>query len=571
MTSPLAILILGQNSLATGQRIKACFEDSTILGLEERVTGADAGFCRFGETIRDLYQSGTPIVALCSAGIIIRALAPLLQDKMAEPPVLAVAEDGSAVVPLLGGTNGVNAIARKISEALAVPASITTTGELRFGTSLLHPPKAYQLRNPQNAKRFISDMLAGSTVRISGKAPWLAQTRLPIDDNGTHSLRITPYDGEAAKDELVFHPRTIVAAVLSPSGNVAEAVEKGLAAAGLARSSLACLVAREADIASVALLTAEQELGIPLYFSSHGQTAADLAAHFTGNPDTIIEQGSLAFAIAATPDNIAHEGHRRGRLTVIGLGPGDSAYLTPAAKRALEQADDVLGYETYVRMAGPLRADQTVHMTDNREEMQRARHAFELAANGRTVVMVSSGDPGVFAMATAVLEALHLSDSPTWHAVELSILPGISAANAAASLAGAPLGHDFCIISLSDNLKPWSIIESRLDHAAQADLVMALYNPISRARPHQLGEALAIVRKHRQPETLVVLGRDVGRPAQALTVTKLGDLTPDQVDMRTVVIVGSSTTRGFPRLDGGQWIYTPRWYGDGNPGARAGK
>lgn len=571
MTPALAIVILGQNSLTTAQHIKAQFEGSVIFGLEERVTGADTGFCQFGETIRELYQAGTPIAALCSTGIVIRSLAPLLQNKMAEPPVLAVAEDGSAVVPLLGGTNGVNAIARKIGEALAVPAAITTTGELRFGTSLLHPPEAYRLRNPQNAKRFISDMLAGSTVKISGHAPWLAQTRLPVDDNGVLSLRVTPRDIEAAKDELVYHPRTIVAAVRSPNGNLAEAIEKGLAAAGLARASLACLVADETDIASSALLAAERDLGVPLYFSSPAPTTAALARQFTGDAEEVIDQGVLAFAIASKPDEIDHKGHRRGRLTVIGLGPGDAALLAPAARRALEQAQDILGYETYIRMAGTLRADQTVHASDNREEMQRARHAFELAASGRSVVMVSSGDPGVFAMATAILEALHLSENPAWHAVDLSILPGISAANAAASIAGAPLGHDFCIISLSDNLKPWKIIQKRLDLAAQADLVMAFYNPISKARPHQLGEALKILRKHRKPETLVVLGRDVGRPAQKLTVTKLGALTPEQVDMRTVVIIGSSTTREFPRIDGGRWVYTPRWYGDENHRDRAGK
>jgi len=221
-----------------------------------------------------------------------------------------------------------------------------------------------------------------------------------------------------------------------------------------------------------------------------------------------------------------------------------------------------LGYETYVRMAGPFRADQVLHCTDNREEMQRARHAFELAAQGRSVVVVSSGDPGVFAMAAAVLEALHESTDAGWHNVDLEILPGVSASLATAAQAGAPLGHDFCVLSLSDNLKPWSIIEKRLDLAAQADLALAFYNPISRSRPWQLGQALDIVGRHRTPDTPVVLGRDIGRPGQTLRVTQLGQLTPDQVDMRTMVLIGSSTTCVFPRAGGGDWVYTPRWYGD---------
>jgi cobalt-precorrin 5A hydrolase/precorrin-3B C17-methyltransferase len=234
--------------------------------------------------------------------------------------------------------------------------------------------------------------------------------------------------------------------------------------------------------------------------------------------------------------------------------------MVPAAKNALQNADDILGYETYVNMAGPFRADQQVHITDNREEMQRARHAFEIAASGRDVVMVSSGDPGVFAMAAAVVEALHESTDPQWHAVELTILPGVSAAMATAARAGAPLGHDFCLMSLSDNLKPWDIIEKRLDHAAAADFVLAFYNPISKARPWQLARALDIVAAHRAPETLVVLGRDIGRPAESLRTMTLSQLAPDQVDMRTMVIIGSSTTRQFARGDGSSWVYTPRWY-----------
>ena len=246
---------------------------------------------------------------------------------------------------------------------------------------------------------------------------------------------------------------------------------------------------------------------------------------------------------------------------MVGLGPGDPDFMIPAVKQELQRAEDVLGYETYVRMAGPFRSDQTLHMTDNREEMQRARHAFELAATGRSVVMISSGDPGVFAMAAAVVEALHEFEDPSWHAVELEILPGVSAALAAASRSGAPLGHDFCILSLSDNLKPWDIIEKRIALAAEADLAMAFYNPISKPRPWQLPRAIEILRKYRNADTPIVLGRDIGRPAETLRVITLAELTPDQVDMRTVIIVGSSLTRSFDRSDGGKWVYTPRWYG----------
>jgi cobalt-precorrin 5A hydrolase/precorrin-3B C17-methyltransferase len=217
----------------------------------------------------------------------------------------------------------------------------------------------------------------------------------------------------------------------------------------------------------------------------------------------------------------------------------------------------VLGYETYVRMAGPFRDDQRVHMTDNREELQRARHAFELASERRRVVVVSSGDPGVFAMAAAVLEALDEGRAahPEWSAVKLAIVPGVSASLATAARAGAPLGHDFCVLSLSDNLKPWDVIEKRIAHAGEADLVMAFYNPLSKARPWQFDRAIEIVKRYRDPHTPVVLGRDIGRPAEALRIVTLGELKSEHVDMRTMVIVGSSTTRVV-----GDWVYTPRWY-----------
>lgn len=252
----------------------------------------------------------------------------------------------------------------------------------------------------------------------------------------------------------------------------------------------------------------------------------------------------------------------RGRLAVVGLGPGSAALMAPTVREELSRAQDVVGYATYLRLVGDLRQDQRIHASDNRCEMERARAAFDLAAEGRRVVVVSSGDPGVFAMATAVLETLHRSEEPSWHAVELLILPGISAAQAAAARVGAPLGHDFCVISLSDNLKPWGQIETRLDQAAAADFVIALYNPSSRARPWQLARALELVRRHRAPPTPVVLGRDLGRPGERVLITNLAEVRPEQVDMRTLVILGSSQTRQFPRPGGGSWVYTPRWYPD---------
>ncbi|NMZ33417.1 precorrin-3B C(17)-methyltransferase [Pseudomonas proteolytica] len=538
-----AIVILGQGSLATARSIQQVYPGAQIHGLAGRVEGADQTYSEFGATLRQLYQQGTPIIALCAAGIVIRTLAALLLEKGEEPAVLAVAEDGSAVVPLLGGLGGVNGMAREIAAALGVAAAITTSGELRFGTCLLNPPQGYQLADLELGKRFVSDLLAGEQVRIEGAAPWLEQANLPQDQQARLSIHVGSAERVPAANELLIYPKNTWVAC-RPGAELAVRVRQALQQDGIAVQSLACLLADDADMASGQLQEAALELGVPLRFTT-------LAA----GPDIVIHG-------AAAPVDLAQLGRPRGRLAVIGLGPGAAELMVPAVKAELARCTDVLGYETYVRMAGPFRADQVQHCTDNREEMQRARHAFELAAQGRSVVVVSSGDPGVFAMAAAVLEALHESSDPDWQRVELEILPGVSASLATAAQAGAPLGHDFCVMSLSDNLKPWSIIEKRLDLACQADLALAFYNPISRSRPWQLGRALEIVAQHRNAATPVVLGRDIGRPGQTLRTLTLGQLTPDQVDMRTMVLIGSSTTCAFPRLGGGEWVYTPRWYGE---------
>ncbi len=551
--TPIAIVVLGTGAIDTARRIQALYPESLVHGLANRVQ-ADVAFTELGAHLRDLYARNTPIVALCAAGIVIRCLAPLLADKTFEAPVLAVAEDASAVVPLLGGLGGVNVMAREIAAALDVTPAITTSGELRFGTCLLNPPAGYVLADIEQGKRFVSDLLAGATTRVEGDAPWLDRADLPRSTtDASLTIRITPHTSDAL-GELMIHPRCVIVYVtaLSPEGSIVERIRHALREHRIAPLSLAAVLAPLSMMGSTSLVEAAHALDVPLRFGS-------LPAGFDASN---VHEDSIVIVLASQPVDVSKLGQARGTLTVIGLGPGSADLMVPAAKDALSLADDVLGYETYVRMAGPFKPHQTLHCTDNREEMQRARHAFELASAGRKVVVVSSGDPGVFAMAAAVLEALDLAqDNASWAAVELRILPGVSAALATAARAGAPLGHDFCMLSLSDNLKPWAVIEARLRHAAEADLVMAFYNPVSRARPWQLDRALDIVREYRAGTTTIVLGRNIGRPGETLTTTTLENLRSDQVDMRTMVIVGSSTTRSFPRGDGkGDWAYTPRWY-----------
>ena len=244
-----------------------------------------------------------------------------------------------------------------------------------------------------------------------------------------------------------------------------------------------------------------------------------------------------------------------GWLAVVGLGPGDEAQITPEVSAALAEASDVIGYIPYVARIAP-RAGLTLHASDNRVELERAAHALTLAAAGRRVVVVSSGDPGVFAMASAVFEALEAGPE-AWLDLEIRVLPGITAMLAAAARAGAPLGHDFCAINLSDNLKPWDLIERRLRLAAEGDFAMAFYNPRSRARPEGFARALDLLRETCGDARPVLFARAVGTPEESLRIVPLTEARPEMADMRTMVIVGSSQTRIIEGR-GAPILYTPR-------------
>ena len=240
-----------------------------------------------------------------------------------------------------------------------------------------------------------------------------------------------------------------------------------------------------------------------------------------------------------------------GWVVVAGLGPGRESLIVPEVAEVLAEATDVVGYVPYVRRVTP-RPGLTLHESDNRVELERATHALEMAAEGKRVVVVSSGDPGVFAMASAVFEALEAGPE-AWLTLDIRILPGITAMLAAAARIGAPLGHDFAAINLSDNLKPWDLIETRLRAAGEAGFAMAFYNPRSRSRPHQFARALEILREACGEETLISFARSVSTPEEEIRTVTLAEATPEMADMRTMVIVGNRDTRRV-----GPYVYTPR-------------
>ncbi|MFI6761833.1 precorrin-2 C(20)-methyltransferase [Micromonospora sp. NPDC050417] len=273
----------------------------------------------------------------------------------------------------------------------------------------------------------------------------------------------------------------------------------------------------------------------------HERTRAELAGEAA--PVTVVESSPV-------------EPAGLGEVVVVGLGPAGREWLTPQARAALDSADDLVGYGPYLDRV-PANPRQRRHASDNRVEAERAEFALDLARRGRRVAVVSSGDPGVFAMAAAVLE---VASEPKWTDIPVRVLPGLTAAQAVASRVGAPLGHDYCVLSLSDRLKPWEVITKRLAAAASADLVIAIYNPGSKSRVWQVAAAKELLLEHRSPETPVVLGRDVGGSGERVRVVRLADLDPAEVDMRTLLLVGSSTTQVVSRGGAGPVVFTPRRY-----------
>ncbi len=453
----IAVLVLGEEGIKTARSIQDNFPGTIIYGLAKRTSSADFSFTDFAHTCQTLFKQQLPIVGICSGGILIRSLAPILGNKMIEPPVIAMSEDGSAVVPLLGGVAGANELAIEIAKVFQTKAAITSTGTNRFKTTLLSPPPEYKLLNSiEQGKKFLSDLLAGATVKINGKADWLNNSNLPLSEEGTHTITITDRDY------------------------------------------------------------------LPDLSSSH-----------------------LVYKYIPP----------KGRLSIVGIGAGSLTGIMTQVKEILRTATDIVGYQTYIKLIEPLINNKTIHSSDNRQELDRANLAINLAQQGRSVVVISSGDAGIFGMASAVLEMIE--QAPSNLDLEINISPGISAFQTLAAKVGAPIGHDFCVISLSDQLKPWSIIEQRLRSAAAADFVIALYNPASLTRRDQLQNTKQILLEFRASSTPVVLGKNLDRPGEEIEITTLEKFDPKNVNMQTILIVGSSKTK-IIRQNDREWVYTPR-------------
>lgn len=596
MSAAPVIVVLDRNAVELASTVRDAMPGSRIHGLATRVPeNADETFTDTADHLQGLFAAGTPIVGICAAGILIRCLAPAIGDKHAEPPVLALAGDGSAVVPLLGGHRGANALADEIAATLGIAASKTTASDVRLGMAFDEPPDGWTLATPDAVKDATARVLAGASVGVDGgfgAAEWLTPTHPPAHADDV--VRVLADDRTAGDEryDIVYRPRSLALGVgcerNCEPGELRDLALETLQGAGLAPESVACVVSIDLKSDEPAVHALASHLGVPARFfpaaaleaeAARLKTPSDIVYQETGCHGvaegaalaTVGATGSLivpkiksarATCAVARADGIVDPvsaGHARGRLAVVGIGPGQAGWRTPEVSRQLAAASDVVGYGLYLDLVAELIAGKTRHHSELAEEEARVRKALDLAAEGRSVALVCSGDAGIYALATLVFELIDREDRADWNRIEVSVSPGVSAIQAAAARIGAPIGHDFCTISLSDLLTPWPAIERRLEGASHADFVVALYNPVSKRRRHQIEAARDILLGNRPPETPVVLARNLGRPGETIDVIQLTELTPDSADMLTLVLIGNSQSRHIVR-GGREWVYTPRGY-----------
>ncbi|MDG1997829.1 MAG: precorrin-3B C(17)-methyltransferase [Amylibacter sp.] len=573
---------------------KMAWRVAEILGVAlhgrlERVDRAHVYFENALDHIRMLFASGTPVVGVCAAGIMVRAVAPVLNDKTTEPPVIAVPDDGSTVVPLLGGHRGANRLARQIAEGLASHAAVTTAGDVAMGVALDEPPRGYRLANGADAKGAMAAMLSGAGVTVTG------ENIFDIEDTaGGVELLVSDAPVEGSETRLVYHPQRYALGLGCARGcDVNEMwalVQKTLAEAGIAEGAVACVGSLDLKGDEPALIETAARMGVPFRVFTAAELEAqtdqlanpsdvvfaevgchgvsEAAALALGNGKLVIEKTKTANAtcavVRANAPIVEMAGRSRGKLSIIGIGPGQHSWRTPEASALVSQAEELVGYGLYIDLLGGLAHGKARSDFPLGGEEDRCRYALEQAGKGKDIALICSGDAGIYAMGALVFELLDrrpdaMGVTDAARRVEVVSTPGVSALQAAAARAGAPLGHDFCAISLSDLLTPRDDIVKRLKASAEGDFVIAFYNPVSMRRRTLLAEARDILLQHRPADTPVMLASSLGRPEEHVRYRRLDELEVDEVDMLTVVLVGSSHSK-LAQLGEGLRMYTPRGY-----------
>ena len=587
------LIVLSAGGLDLARQLQPTLEGAAVHGLAGRADEADLVFHDTMAHLRRLHIGGAAIVGLCAAGILIRAIAPVLSGKRSDAPVVALAEDGSAAVPLIGGHHGANDLAVRIADACGGIAAVTTAGDIRLGFSLDDPPPGWRISNPEQVKPITASLLAGDGARLeiqAGTADWLAKG--PWREDTAAQVIVTDRLRPVASDALVLHSPTLAIGVGcergTTTGELQRLVEETLRDAGLAPQSIAAIGSLDLKIDEPAVHQVAASLGAPACFfdaarlekeSPRLQTPSEIVFQETGCHG-VAEGAALALAgpegelivakrksrratcaIARSPHDIdTDQGQRRGHLSIVGIGPGDPAWRSPEATATLSEAEFLVGYDRYLDLVADVGGQAERRAYGLGQEADRVCDALTLAGEGHRVALVCSGDAGIYALASLVFETLETAADPVWRRAAITVAPGISAMQAAAARAGAPLGHDFCAISLSDLMTPRRVILERLTAAAAGDFVTALYNPQSARRRDLLRQAQETFLESRPETTPVVIARNLGRVDETVSITTLAELDTDAVDMLTMVIVGNSESRILNHLDGAR-VFTPRGYG----------
>lgn len=589
MTAKPAIIIFTTAAAATASRI------ASITGGRVHACGpAGEGA---GELLPKLFADGTPIIGVCASGILIRLLAGKLGHKHREPPVIAVSTDGTHVVPLLGGHHGGNRLAAEIASALGGVAAITTASDSRFSRGLDEPPEGYVLADPDAAKAAMAALLNGDAIALRGDAPWLAKAGYPIAKDGAVKVEITDKVNGVG---LVYHPKNLVVGMGCARGAAAseiiELVTKTLLENHLAPQSLAAIATIDLKADETGLNEAAAHFGVPLRVFTADELAAEeerlpnpseLVRAEVGTPgvaeaaaikagELLVEKQKTKNATCAIgrADGLLDAdafGRAIGQLHLIGIGPGEGAQRTGSAVASLQVCKDWVGYDLYLDLIADLKVNQVEHRFPLGDEEARVRHALELAATGKSVALVCSGDAQIYAMAALVFELLDAEGkravSDAARRVRVESHPGISAFQMASARVGALIGHDFCCISLSDLLTPREDILKRLDAAASGDFVTAFYNPRSRRRTDLIEKTKQVFLQHRPANTPVIIARSLGRTDESVRVVTLSEFDPTEIDMMTIVLIGASASRAFKRGDGQMVTFTPRGYAKKSEGA----
>ena len=527
-----------------------------------------------GEALHRAWEECDGVVLFLAAGAAVRLVAPLLESKHRDPGVVCVDDAGRFAVALAGGHGGgANALAGRVADSLGATPVVTTASEAAGVPALdsLGKDLGFEVDDGSDLAAVGAALVSGERVNLVSDARWplgaLPENVVRAVEPEPPLLFISDRSVRVPRPAVVYRPPSLVAGVGCSRGAGAEEIlgllGRSLEEAGLSGKSVASLASVEAKSDEDGLLEAAERLGVPLRFFAAGE----LSAVEVPNPSPVVRDAvgtpSVAEAsVLASGAELVVEKRKsgmatvavgrlpvRGRLFLVGLGPGDDALIPPLARGTLAASELVVGLEQYVeRVRHLLRPGTRISTPPLGNEIERAKQALAEARAGGSVALVSSGDAGVYAMASPALEL-------AGEDVDVTVVPGITAAQAAASLLGSPLGHDHCAISLSDLLTPWEVILERVRAAAEADFVVSLYNPRSKGRDWQLGKAREVLLQHRSPDTPVGIVRDAYREGQEVGLTDLGSLRPEQVDMLTVVIVGSSRTE----VRAGRMV-TPRGY-----------